>query len=234
MFAGNRNVLFICAITLGFTALSWSLSAAPALSQAGTAVGPKNSISVGAFESPETLGGAATAAGLTAMLTDALVKDGRFVVVERTALTAVQGEQQLGTQGATTANTAAKTGQLLGARVLVVGTVTKFNPAASGGSLNVGGASHLFGGLANSLGVSDTTAEAEIAIRMIDTTTGQIIYAGTTTGTASTSGFNAQVTTNRGGSLGGTTLQGTPLGEAAQQAINDAVAQIALAMAKVQ
>lgn len=232
MFWEWRNILLACAIMFGATALSWSASAQGG--NAGAPTSPKPTIFVGIFELPETTGGAATGAGLTSMLTNALVNDGRFIVVERYALSDVQGEQQLGRQGSTTAATAPQTGQLIGARLLVRGTVTTFNPQASGGSLNVGGPTNFFTGLGSSAGVSDTTAEVEIAVRLIDTTTGQIIYAGTATGSASTQGFNAQLYNNNGYSIGGTAFHSTPLGAAAQDAINKLVAQLAVAAAKVQ
>ena len=168
------------------------------------------------------------------MLTDALVNDGRFVVVERYALSDVQAEQQLGTQGSTTADSAAKTGQLIGARLLVRGTVTIFNPQASGGTLNVGGPLNMFTGLGSTAGVSATTAEVEIAVRLIDTTTGQILYAGTAKGSATAKGFNAQLYNKSGYNVGGSAFQNTPLGEAAKDVISKLVAQLALAAAKVQ
>lgn len=214
-------------------ALAFAVLTVPAYA----ADGPKKTIAVGAFEGPELMNGGATGPGLAVMLVNALLKDGRFDVVERAALGQVQTEQALGRAGATTAATAAPSGQMIGASVLVVGTVTKFIPNASGGSLNVGGigssSNSLLGDLGSSAGVSDTTAEVEINIRLVDTASGRIIASDTATGSASSTGVNANVYTSTGMSVGGQAFLNTPLGKAAQDAIEDAVKKIDVGMENV-
>jgi curli biogenesis system outer membrane secretion channel CsgG len=230
----RKTIVRSLTIVLGLTALLWSPFASAQAAQTPTNASPKKTIFVGIFESPEITGGAATGAGLSSMLTNALVNDGRFIVVERYALSDVQGEQQLGKQGSTTADTAPQSGQLIGARLLVRGTVTTYNPQASGGSLTANGPMNMFTGLSSSAGVTDTTAEVEIAVRLVDTTTGQIVYAGTATGSASTKGFNAQLYNNAGYGIGGSAFQSTPIGKACEDAINKLVGQLAIAAQRVQ
>lgn len=70
--------------------------AAPVLAQTPTPYdGLKKTISVDLFQATEAVGDTVTAEGMTAMLVDALVRDGRFVVVERPALAGVEAEQAL-------------------------------------------------------------------------------------------------------------------------------------------
>ena len=207
-----------------------SVCSIQAQAQNGTTFGgPKKSVSVIGFEAPELVQGGATPEELAALLVNALLKDGRFVVVERAALTEVQAEQQLAAGGAVNAETAAQTGRFLGASAIVKGTVTKFEPATSGSTLGVGGLPFLGGG---ALGLNSQTAVVEISLRVIDTTTSQILYTGTAKGRASASTLQVQ------GRAGGYDWNGggflkTPLGEALQDAIQKSVGQIAVAMAKV-
>jgi len=193
--------------------------------------GPKKTIFVGIFESADIMGGEATADGLSAMLTEALVKDGRFVVVERAAFGDIQAEQQIGTQGTTTAETRPTTGQMIGAGLIVRGAVTKFGDQAGGGSLNVGGLNLFGGGGGDTLGVSRKVAVCEISLRFIDTTTGQVISTSSAEGTAASNGVSADVFTRSGIEIGGQAFNNTPLGQAAQDAIRKAVQQVALVAA---
>jgi curli biogenesis system outer membrane secretion channel CsgG len=165
---------------------------------------------------------------LTAMLTDALVSDGRFVVVEREDLANIATEQQLGAQASTTAETAASAGKMIGASLIVRGTVTKFEPnaGASGVSLGLPGGG-LLGG--QSLGLKGSHALIAISLRVIDSTTGQVLSTVRAEGTASSHGVDLSGAASNGATIGLSTLKTTPLGQAAEDAIDKAVPQIALA-----
>jgi len=210
--------------------------AAPAAAMAASPQaydGLKKTVSVDPFLAAEAVGGSVTSDGLTAMLTDALVRDGRFVVVERPGLAGVQAEQGLGTASGTNAETAAKTGQLIGASVIVRGTVTKYEPNASGASLGIGGIP--MHSIFSSQGdVKHATSTLEISLRMIDTTTGQVVSVTTAEGSASSNGADATLVDRKNGaSYGGSAFQNTPIGQAAQDAIVKAVEQIAAGMRNV-
>jgi curli biogenesis system outer membrane secretion channel CsgG len=218
-------------VLMGVTlTLSLAIAAGPAAAadQMASYDGLKKTVSVDQFLAAESVGGTVTADGLTAMLIDALVKDGRFVVVERgTGLASVQSEQTLGTAASVNAETSAKTGQLIGASAIVRGTVVKYEPAASGGGLSVGGLpmGSLFGGQAD---VKRQTATLEISLRLIDTTTGQVISTSSAEGSANSNSADANVVNNKNGAtIGGSAFQNTPIGQAAQDAIVKAVEQIA-------
>ena len=220
-------------------ALGWTLIAGLAQAQvpppAAAYDGPKKTVSVDQFQAVESTGGAVTADGMTTMLTNALVKDGRFIVVERPALAGVQSEQVLAQSGAITAETAARSGQLIGAGAIVRGVVTKFQAAASGSALNIGGLPIGLGSfLGAGAGLKSQTAMMEISLRLIDTTTGQVISTSTAQGSVSSTGVDVtMVNPNTGLSAGGGTFQTTPIGQAGEQAIAKAVELIASGMRNV-
>jgi len=227
----------IAAVTL---ALGLAVAAGPATAadpaQPATPYdGLKKTVSVDQFLATEAVGGTVTAAGMTAMLTAALVKDGRFVVVERPGMASVLAEQALGQAGATTAETAAKASQLIGAGTIVRGAVTKFEPAASGSGVSVGlpmGSLGSLGSLfAAGAGLKSHTAVMEITLRLIDTTTGQVLSTSTAQGAANSTAADVTIVNpNSGASLGAGGFQTTPIGQAGEQAIINAVEQIAAGM----
>jgi curli biogenesis system outer membrane secretion channel CsgG len=153
--------------------------------------------------------------GLAEMLTTELFNSGRFILVERAAFADVVKEQELGQIGLVQQATAAKTGQALGAQILVMGAVTEFKYDAEGGS---GGIS--FSGL--NLGLSGKNAHVAIDLRMIDANTGQVIEAHRAVGKASSTGL-ALSTQIKGVTFGGDSFKKTPIGQAARQAIDDAI-----------
>ena len=192
--------------------------------------GLKKTISVDQFQAADAVGGTVTADGLTAMLVDALVRDGRFVVVERPGLASIQSEQALGTSGSATAETSAKTNQMIGSSVIVRGAVTKYQPAAGGGGVNVGGLpmGSLLGG---ELGLNRQQAVLVISLRLIDTTTGQVIATYNAEGRAnSTTASATLIQPKTGAMVGGSAFANTPIGQAAQDAIVKALVQIDRAM----
>jgi curli biogenesis system outer membrane secretion channel CsgG len=225
-----RRKLAAIAAALG---LCLALSAAPVASQTAAAYdGPKKTVSVDPFQAAETLGGSVTAEGMSALLAAALIKDGRFLVVERPGLASVQAEQALGQSGMAAPETAARAGQLLGAGAIVRGVVTKFEAAASGGGLSLGSLPipSMFG-MGVGAGIKSQTSVLEISLRLIDTTTGQVISMTTAQGSATASGADATlIKPNSGLSVGAGTFQRTPMGQAGEQAIVKAVEQIAAGM----
>jgi len=93
-----------------------------------------------------------------------LVNSGEFSVIERQKLQSILSEQGLGASGAVTASTAPKIGKLLGVQLIFTGSITAFSIKTTGGG---------FGGI----GGSFTKAESKLDVRMIDTTTGEILLA---------------------------------------------------------
>lgn len=225
--------------TIAGVALSLGMAMAPgsagAVDQTQPVIpydGLKKTVSVDQFLATESLGGLVTADGMTAMLTAALIKDGRFVVVERLGLASVLNEQAIGQAGVVAAETAAKTGQLIGTSTIVRGVVTKFEPAASGGGVSLGGLPMGMGSFFTSrVGLTSKNAVLEISLRLTDATTGQVISTSTAQGSANSTAADVSIVNpNSGTLLGGGAFQNTPIGQAGEQAIVKAVEQIATGM----
>ena len=167
------------------------------------------------------------ARGLTEALTTVLVKTGRFTVLERAAIQSVQQEQTIGASGAVTKETAAQTGALLGAQVLITGDITGFTYQKSG----LGGAlTNIVKGL--SVAAERVTAEVIIDLRIIDASTGEVLMSHKGVGKASQTGIAADLTKDEKNYSGSATLS-TPLGQASRQALQNGVAGILLGMPKV-
>ena len=186
----------------------------------------KKRIAVMRFESTDKFGGGDVGEGLSAMLSNELTKTGRFVVVERAALQDIIGEQQLGSKGLATAESAAASGKLMGAQILVRGTVTDFEEAKQGGGaqLSIAGGNLPIGGL---LGRGGSTAHVAIDLRLIDAVTGEVIdaYRAEAEAKASSTHFALQhVKTGVG--IGTEQFNKTPLGKAALAAIREGIDHI--------
>ncbi|MFI4973631.1 MAG: CsgG/HfaB family protein [Caulobacterales bacterium] len=199
------------------------LAAQPALADPASAshayAGLRKTIAVDTFQTPDSIIGLqGTSEGLTSMLTDALVHDPHYVVVERDAMPVIAAEQQLGATNATTAETSAATGRLIGANLIVRGAVTKFDPQQNNGSFSIAG-----------VGLSSARAYIAVTLRVFDTTTGQVVATSRGEGTASTRGFSVNYVLNNGQPINFGTQHETPLGQAAEEAIERAVAGIASA-----
>ncbi|MDB5935407.1 MAG: hypothetical protein JWQ01_2751 [Massilia sp.] len=199
--------------------------------------GPRKTVFVDVVGAAESMAGAAQGAGTTndglhAMLVEALIASGRFVVAERVALADIQLEQELARTGALTVETAAAPGRMLGASAIVYATVTKFGAATKGGALQLG---LPFGRwLGAQAGASGQDAVVEFNLRIIDTSSGQVVATSTASGTASSSTATVSAMNQQSGAnVGANTFRNTPLGEAAGEAINAAVRQIVAGMGKV-
>jgi curli biogenesis system outer membrane secretion channel CsgG len=182
--------------------------------------GPKKRIAVIKFEnkvkSPSGGESWEIGEGLAEMLTTELFNTGRFILIERAAFADVVKEQELGQTGLIQESTAARAGQALGAQILVIGAVTEFKYDAEGGS---GG--FAFSGI--NLGLSGKNAHVAIDLRMIDANTGQVIEAHRAVGKASSTGLALSTQIARGVTFGGDAFKKTPIGQAARQAIDDAI-----------
>jgi curli biogenesis system outer membrane secretion channel CsgG len=159
---------------------------------------------------------------LAIMLESALYDSGRFVIVEREKLTDVIAEQDLAASGRAAASKVAQTGKIRSTRYIGSGAVTGVEESQSGGA---GGIS--FGGVR--LGGGKSEAQINLIVKLIDTTTGEIVAKQNITGKAGNTSLNVGL--SAGGvstDLGG--FKKTPIGQAAQDCINQAGAFIAKQM----
>ncbi len=219
-------------VTVAFCA-SIATFFAVAAEPADALVGPKRSIVVDKFDSLSTFSAAYgnwdVGGGLSAMLTTALDQSGRFVILERANLDRVIGEQQIKTANATNPEAGPQLGGVTAAQFIVIGSVTEFGLEDKGGGINIGlsGSSGL-GGL---LGVKKTEGAVAMDLRIVDTTTSQVVQ--TLKVREPISNTSVSTSTNyKAMSLGGDSFDNTPLGEATRHAIKKAVAEIVAVSAR--
>jgi curli biogenesis system outer membrane secretion channel CsgG len=123
-----------------------------------------------------------TGSELQDMLAAELTSIGAFQVLERKEIDAVLGEQDLGASGRIDSKTKAKIGKIKGAKYLVAGTVSSFQEqtSGSGGGISVMGFS---------VGGKSDKAYMAVDLKVIDTTTGEIVDARTVEASSSSSGL---------------------------------------------
>ena len=186
--------------------------------------GPKARVAVGDFQVKAAGATIDIGDGLREMLLTSLFSSNRFIVLERQAIQDVMLEQDLGASGRVRAATAAPTGILEGAELLVYGVVSEFDPDKSAVGLNMGmpGLPLLFGGGAKN-------AHMAIDLRVVDTATGRIVSATRVEGKATD--YQAGVGTRFGG--GRTAMpvtlsayENTPMEKAIRVCIDQAVAYV--------
>jgi curli biogenesis system outer membrane secretion channel CsgG len=95
-------------------------------------------------------------------LTTELVKSGRFTVVERSQVNAILEEQHFGLSGAVSPATAAEIGKILGVQAMLTGSITQFSVDRKSGGIGAFRASY-------------TEAESKMDIRLVSTTTAEIL-----------------------------------------------------------
>lgn len=105
----------------------------------------------------DNLGGAAADE-----LTTQLVKSGAFTVVERSQVNAILDEQHFGLSGAVDASTAAEIGKILGVQAMLLGSITQFSVDRKSGGIGAFRASY-------------TEAESKMDVRVVSTTTAEIL-----------------------------------------------------------
>jgi curli biogenesis system outer membrane secretion channel CsgG len=134
-------------------------------------------------------GGFEPGVALSDLVTDRMVNDGRFNVVDRTHLTQTLGEHQLASGGEVDPQTAVHAGKMVGARYLMTGNILQFDQTGasggSAGSLLPG----VFGAAAG--GVSTHRVTIKVAVRVIDARTGQIVQSFSNEATRSGTSWSA-------------------------------------------
>jgi len=193
--------------------------------------GLKKRLAVIDFEDKTGHGAWHIGSGMADMLTTALVKSGKFMVIERQALEKVMQEQALGQTGAVTAQSAAQVGKILGVELMVMGSVNEFGEKQSSVGGSVGGKlGGKFGGL-NRLGVETKTARVGLDVRLVNTTTSEIVAAEGIAEDESKKGVD--VGTNDFAFSNDVGWDNTLAGKATRKAVNKVVDLITGAMDKI-
>ena len=193
--------------------------------------GPKRTIAVGKFDASgafrEKYGDWDVGGGLSAMLTTALMESKRFIILERANVGQVLSEQELKGQKLVVKGSGPELGKLIGAQLLIYGSVTEFDESEKGGGFSIGvaagGLGSLFGG---ALSPQHSRGKVAMDIRVVDTTTSEVLETHRVEESVSSTAFDISLNIEEI-SLGTNAFFKTPLGKAARQAINKAVQLIA-------
>lgn len=163
--------------------------------------------------------------GFAEMLSDSLIRSGKFTVLERQQLGAVLAEQDLRASGRAADSEKAQTGQVVTAQFLLSGALVQVDRKTQGlgGGLNIKGFN---------LGGQRESAQVAVIIRIYDTTTSEVLDSQRVVGQADTVAADVGYWNHDwSADLGG--FRKTPLGEACQQAIDQAVGFITARLASV-
>ena len=126
--------------------------------------GPKKRVGIVDFVNKTTYGRGRLGSSASDILTTELFKTGAFIVVERQQLQKVLGEQALGQSGAINPATAAQAGKVLGLNAIVTGSISQFGVKTEGKDYAV-------------FKQKVQKAECTVDVRVVDTVTGQILFA---------------------------------------------------------
>ena len=192
--------------------------------------GIKKEIGVESFDNAAGINGLfPLGLNLAALLKSALIDTGRFVVLDRQNLNSVMREQDLQASGrAAKASEVAQTGKIRSARYMAGGAISEVTYDRSGGGGTFGIPTPIG---AFTVGGNKNTAQITCIVTLTDTTTTEIVAKERIVGRASegkvSGGYSGYV------SLAGTGYEKTPIGQAAQEIINQATRFIALKMEKI-
>ncbi|MGB8700421.1 MAG: CsgG/HfaB family protein, partial [Thermosynechococcaceae cyanobacterium] len=157
------------------------------------------------------------------LLTNQLVKEERFILIERSKIDAVIAEQNLGASGRIEPTTAAQIGRILGVDAVLIGSVTKFDVENKSKGFSLGS---MFGS-----GNSKQIATVQLSSRLVSTTTGEILAVAEGTGQSEQKNENLSV--GGFGSNESSDSRGRVLGEAAELAVKQVSAGLVASAAKL-
>ena len=179
--------------------------------------------------------------GISDMLVDELVNDGTYRIIERKRLDAILAEQNFSSSDRAdpSAASVAKIGKALGVKYLLVGSITKFGTEKKGMSVGGGGFGRI-GGAIGAVGTQKGKANVAITVRMIDSSTGEIMASAKGDGISQRSGLmlGGGGAGSGGGGAGGFSMtssdyRDTILGEATEAAVKQVVEKLVAAKGRL-
>ncbi|MEN9215812.1 MAG: CsgG/HfaB family protein [Gloeomargarita sp. HHBFW_bins_162] len=163
-------------------------------------------------------GSTGPAKAVSDLLTNRLVQNGTYIVIERSKINQILAEQNLGASGRIELSTAAQVGRLLGADVVVIGTITQFGVQESRSATNIG--------IFNIVNVNHKqTADVKLTARIVSTVTAEILAVAEGVGTVEHSSGGTMV--GQFGNVNVTDARDKILSDAAERAISQVVEAIA-------
>ncbi|BAW95693.1 Curli production assembly/transport component CsgG subfamily protein [[Synechococcus] sp. NIES-970] len=168
-------------------------------------------------------------------LSNELTATGNFRVVERQNLGAVLSEQELAELGIVRPETGAQRGQVTGAQYIVLGQVTSYEEGVQEESTGLGISGIRIGGFRIGGGGRGSSEEAYVAVdlRVVDSTTGEVVHARTVEGRATSTENSGGATASFAGiNLGGdrTATNRAPVGQALRAALIEATDYLSCVM----
>lgn len=171
--------------------------------------------------------------GIADLFVDALVDDGSFRIFDRAKLDKVLGEQNFNASDRVDPSAkAASIGKMAGVKYLIAGSITKFGTEDSSKSVGGGG----FGGGKFGLGAvgkKEGKATVAISLKVIDTSTGEIVATAKGEGTSKRSGLMVGGAGGGGGAgaggginFGASNFHDTIIGEATEAAVKDTMTKL--------
>lgn len=157
---------------------------------------------------------------VAAQLATALEQTDCFVLTDRLALSDVLREQELGLAGVASRESAPAAGGLIGAQILVKGEITEFEPGKQGRGMT-GGFALGDSPIGVRLGGNRNTVHIAADIRLIDASTGEVLFTQRVDSQAKTFGL-AFGLDYKDASLGSDNFNKTPLGMAVRDAVVEA------------
>lgn len=180
--------------------------------------------------------------GIADLIVDGLVEDGSYRVIERKRLDAILAEQNFSNSDRAdpSAASVAKIGKALGVKYLLVGSITKFGTEKKG--MGVGGGAFGGGKLGiGRVGTEKGKANVAVTVRMIDSSTGEIMASAKGDGTSQRSGLmlGGGGFGGGGGGAGGFSMSSsdyreTILGEATEAAVKQVVEKLVAAKGRLE
>lgn len=120
--------LFVSSCATGTSAKVWDGGQSLSEARAERYNGPKARLAVVKFIDKSAKATGEFGSGMSDMLTTALFRSNRFILLDRADLDAVINEQDFAAAGRISPETGAKIGELEGAELLVMGAITAFEP----------------------------------------------------------------------------------------------------------
>lgn len=139
---------------------------------AQSSTGSKPVLGIKAFENPPNYYNSTVGNGLTDLFTTELQKTGKYSIIERAHVDELMDEVDFGKSGYVDQKTAVKKGHIKGVQYYFLAKVTNFGAKEQ----KVGGGGW-GGGVFGGLGVKKDEAYVRIDYRVVDATSGEVIYA---------------------------------------------------------
>ncbi len=158
--------------------------------------------------------------GIAQRITDKLANEPDLTIVDRTRIQDILAEQELQQSGAVDLSTAVEIGRLLGADLLLVGTLNEF------GFKNEGGVSVSF------ISVKRSNANVKLSARLISVQTGQVLAS--FEGVGKDSGTSLSVDYFKGISFNSSEFENSVLGKALGKSIDDLMTKFRPALKNAQ